>query len=1325
MGALIVTAIFDAAFAASGIGLVVAFAINMVITLVAAKLLMHQPTSSSSGSRVQLPPATNNIVNKVYGNAWVRGTTTYAAISTDQKQMWYVLALSEVSSITSGYGSETYTFGEILWSDRTLIFGDSGDPSKVTEWVDKDGLVQTAVSGKINVYLYPNGSNSSTYSGQPTAIQVLQNSAIPSVAQWTSTDLMSNYAFAIVRLTYDTTVGITQLDNMTFNLKNSNSQPGSVFYDYMTNEIYGCGIPSNQIDVTSLSNLDAYSAVQQPIIPTVQDGYFVSGTQYTIRYLGTTNWNTVSTTTASVWHVGDIFTATGASSGGDGLAQGGTAAINRYEINGPVDISKDSMTNLLELSQCCDSFVTYNEMTGLWQVIPNAGYDESYGTITGQTINQLFQLTDNNIIGPVNLTPIALDSTFNAIEVHYNEHLVFDADDYVYIDLPTGDLNPNEPRNQLQLNLNQVTNSVQATIIGTRKLAQSRDDLVISVTTDFSGLQIQSGDVVAITNANYAWVKKPFRVMQTLINKDEKGLTVQLKLQEYDSQIYTITTIAQYRPVPNTGISNPTSAITPAAPTVTNQLPADSVPQFTINAVIPDQGVYSGLEIWYSSATNSSDQSQYQILTTLTPPVGTTFTPGSTQSYVVTQLPASNTYYFEARVITPAGSRSLFSSPSSVLNWVPIVSPSALLLQFTPGLVTIPIPYGSTTVSGVSYPVQMQGINGSTAVPFTTATTDGDMPDQSYRVLSINYSGITLSSDTPVSGTYGPQWTITGATYSATTPSTLTVVIRYKDVNGDLFTELSQSLQVLCVQQGQQGPAGNNGNDGIDGQSAPLVATTQIYQWSTTTPSLPTGSSVYQFRPPALLSYSGADGWSINPGTNPGIPGDNLWQAQISLIAPFGTSTRTFGWSTATLLNVSQNGAAGTNGANGFNRYIVQVYQAAITIPSSPTGSGTLYWNPLSFSAPSGWTTTPPSSLSPGFSVWQAAVTVSDVATATSTSFNWNTASITPVGYAGTNGTNGTNGSNGSNGQQGASARTAYAVTSVSTPSTTPTSQTVNGDNPPNTGTWFGSESWSYLPPTSLSAGQYQYQTDGIYNPATNQTIWVGPPYQSALKVGSLSAITTNTGGLTVSDHIQAGTAAISGNTMTGSGMVVNSDGTFAVGNPSTNIAYSGGNLVLNGTVVGTNNVQLGAITQIVSTSVASPNYVLNWNNNSSVWPDNTRSIVLSATITPAVSGSTMLIQASGGFYTPTHQTNVLELWKIVNGVYTRLFYMGSGSNVFDLSDQGYASHVDGENTESLIVVDNGNAVGVAITYLFIWGNNSHATLYAAYPSMIITEQKR
>lgn len=176
----------------------------------------------------------------------------------------------------------------------------------------------------------------------------------------------------------------------------------------------------------------------------------------------------------------------------------------------------------------------------------------------------------------------------------------------------------------------------------------------------------------------------------------------------------------------------------------------------------------------------------------------------------------------------------------------------------------------------------------------------------------------------------------------------------------------------------------------------------------------------------------------------------------------------------------------------------------------------------------------------------------------------------------------------------GNSVRIAYSKTTLSTLATTPLTITTSGNTsyPPNsswgTGTvWGGS-------PLVLTAGQSLYQSNGIYNSVTDQTIW-DVPYLSNLKVGSLSAISADLGTITAGNisgaSLRIGTApAVSGTTMSGTGLQINTSGTFAMGNNSTNLSFNGERLTLNGDIVTAANIQQGAVTYI-NTAFAQTTY--------------------------------------------------------------------------------------------------------------------------------------
>jgi hypothetical protein len=118
-------------------------------------------------------------------------------------------------------------------------------------------------------------------------------------------------------------------------------------------------------------------------------------------------------------------------------------------------------------------------------------------------------------------------------------------------------------------------------------------------------------------------------------------------------------------------------------------------------------------------------------------------------------------------------------------------------------------------------------------------------------------------------------------------------------------------------------------------------------------------------------------------------------------------------------------------------------------------------------------------------------------------------ASITgPTGATGNLGPTGTTGTNGN------SSRICYSKTTLSSLSPTPTTITTSGSvsYPPND-SWGAGTVWGATAP-AIVAGESVYQSDGVYSPSTNNTVW-NVPYLSNLKVGQLSAISANLGTIT------------------------------------------------------------------------------------------------------------------------------------------------------------------------------------------------------------------
>ena len=122
---------------------VVNFALSYLITRLFAT---GSPTQTDNGVRQQVPPSTNNSIPIVYGDAYLGGTFVDAVLSTDQKTMYYVLAISSISP----NGQFTFDQTKMYWADQIITF-DGTDHTKVVSLTDGAATpnIDTKVNGKI------------------------------------------------------------------------------------------------------------------------------------------------------------------------------------------------------------------------------------------------------------------------------------------------------------------------------------------------------------------------------------------------------------------------------------------------------------------------------------------------------------------------------------------------------------------------------------------------------------------------------------------------------------------------------------------------------------------------------------------------------------------------------------------------------------------------------------------------------------------------------------------------------------------------------------------------------------------------------------------------------------------------------------------------------------------------------------------------------------------------------------------------------------------------------------------------------------------------
>ena len=183
--------------------------------------------------------------------------------------------------------------------------------------------------------------------------------------------------------------------------------------------------------------------------------------------------------------------------------------------------------------------------------------------------------------------------------------------------------------------------------------------------------------------------------------------------------------------------------------------------------------------------------------------------------------------------------------------------------------------------------------------------------------------------------------------------------------------------------------------------------------------------------------------------------------------------------------------------ASGANTFSCTIANTGITVAAG-TGSGTTFTVPA------------PTAMNSDTATTVVTVTIRDSEGAVTTPTTTISYSLSRAGLAGADST--------VPGAAGNSSRRAYARIAYPTTPTNPVSASITTSGSttfPGGAAWGASftTTWTASDPNTASTNTL-YQCDGIYNPTTNQTIWT-TPYISALKVGTLSAITVDAGTLT------------------------------------------------------------------------------------------------------------------------------------------------------------------------------------------------------------------
>jgi hypothetical protein len=747
VGTLVASAILGAAAAGTVAYAVTVFAVNFALSQIVTRMFGDNPeTQQDMGVRQQVPPSAVNAIPVVYGDAYMGGTFVDAVLSQNQKAMYYVLAISSISPD----GQFTFDQTDMYYGDRKITF-DGSDTAKVVSLTDEAGNVDTKINGYLWIGLYTSSQAGSIANVNWVAPSVVMGPTTPftdytiaPAQQWPTTNRqMNGLAFAIVTLIYNRDANTTQLNPITFKVKQSLNgtgvaKAGDVWKDYITNTVYGGAVPLATIDTASATALNAYGDE----LITYKNSSGVPSTQ------------------------------------------------PRYRINGVLDAGQTVLSNIDRIMSASDSWMTYNAALGQWSIVVNKAESASYA------------FNDNNIVGDIRVSAIDITSSINQVEARFPFKENRDQAAFVNIKTPDGLLYPNEPVNKYSITYDLVNDSVQTGYLANRLLEQAREDLIVSFSTTYYGIQVDAGNVVSVTNTDYGWSAKLFRVMK--VNEaslPDGSLGAKLELSEYNAQVYDDLDITAFTTVPNSGLSSPTYFSALTAPTVTGY-PSATIPNFSVTVYVPATGrVTFGNLFFTTSATPSSGD--WQLLTSATTANNQPVTNNTYYTYTNLTL-NTGTYYFAYQVGNDV-SNSILSPKSAAFVWNPVAGAGPTGATGPTGTNGATGPTGSSGAVGDTGPRNAQVYfyynTGQASAPSapTTAQVAYNFSTQTATISASGWSASFNPSAVSTTSANNKYWAVLVVfqeiTYGGSYSETISTVFTWQNLNGLVtFTNLANSV---------------------------------------------------------------------------------------------------------------------------------------------------------------------------------------------------------------------------------------------------------------------------------------------------------------------------------------------------------------------------------------------------------------------------------------------------------------------------------------------------------------------------------------------------
>jgi hypothetical protein len=219
--------------------------------------------------------------------------------------------------------------------------------------------------------------------------------------------------------------------------------------------------------------------------------------------------------------------------------------INLFDCNAVIDTQQKIIDNVRFLLRGMRGFLPYTQ--------------GKYKLILEESGSASLNLNKDNIIGGIKLSSEKKNEKYNRININYiNPEKNYEVDTIIY---PETDAEHQTLKTEdggflqeFQLDLQMITNPYQALEFGKVVLQRSRNQLGLTLTANYSAMDLAIGDIVSVTDDILGMSAKPFRVVSMAINLN---YTVQLSLIEHQNSWYTWEENTEQPVVPDTNLPNP------------------------------------------------------------------------------------------------------------------------------------------------------------------------------------------------------------------------------------------------------------------------------------------------------------------------------------------------------------------------------------------------------------------------------------------------------------------------------------------------------------------------------------------------------------------------------------------------------------------------------------------------------------------------------------------------------------------------------------------------------------------------------------------------